>query len=496
MTCLFCESFDSLGGSSDVTTRGFVPLGGTTSFSSSTTTAFNRGKSGGAIVGTWPAFDTATNESTVYFSVRLTRTGATTASSSQALIFNDGANQQVTIQFAGDGSVTVRTGGTAGTQIGSLPANSVPASQWLSIQGKLVVHNTAGSLELRTNGSALAVLLLSNVNTRGGSTNNYCNGFSFAVTSTGGNILLDDLWLNNDDGISPAGWPGDMHAETLVPTVTTQAQFVPNGTTTVGHTSTTSTSSASANTLYFGTSEVTPAEGTVTAMSVILNAGFTGNIKGAIYLIDASGNAALLGTTNPLANPVAGANTLTFPSALSIAANQAIRFAVVADTAFVFKTGPISSSLSTGQTALTYASAMPATVTSTTFAGPAQSLALSTAFNFSNAGAVSEAVSDGDSSYVSSSTVSAEDLYAVTPLPTTPPSITGIRFYMISKKSDAGTRTAALQCQANGTEASVVLDAPGVSYALRTKLQLTDPTGAPWTAAVVNAMRLGPKVVS
>jgi hypothetical protein len=70
------------------------------------------------------------------------------------------------------------------------------------------------------------------------------------------------------------------------------------------------------------------------------------------------------------------------------------------------------------------------------------------------------------------------------------------RAYM--QKSDAGTRTAAVQLKSGGTTVAsptLVLTTSGWQWAYRT--DTTDPaTSAAWTPAGVNAVQCGPKVVA
>ena len=71
-----------------------------------------------------------------------------------------------------------------------------------------------------------------------------------------------------------------------------------------------------------------------------------------------------------------------------------------------------------------------------------------------------------------------------------------MRGYM--QKSDAGTRTAAMQLKSGATiVASPTLTLTTFRLAVAWRMDLTDPnTGAAWTAAAVNTAQIGPTVVA
>jgi hypothetical protein len=150
-----------------------------------------------------------TQEGTLYFSFFGIMGNAT--SSNIALVFADGGSAQCSIICAGDSSITARSGGITGTVLGSVPnvlrGSSTPGvwGPWFSLQTKVVI-STSGSIEVRLNGSSTPVLLLMNVNTRAGSSNNYATKFTLGGTSW---TRFTYLWLNNGDVTAPTGWPGE-----------------------------------------------------------------------------------------------------------------------------------------------------------------------------------------------------------------------------------------------------------------------------------------------
>jgi hypothetical protein len=111
---------------------------------------------------------------------------------------------------------------------------------------------------------------------------------------------------------------------------------------------------------------------------------------------------------------------------------------------------------------------------------------------------VAEAQQDATTSYVYDSTPGDADFYGIAAIASTPVSTFAVvtRGYM--QKSDAGTRTAAVQIKSGGTTVAsptLVLTTSGFLWAWR--MDLTDPaTSAAWTAAAVNNVTIGPTTVA
>ena len=103
-------------------------------------------------------------------------------------------------------------------------------------------------------------------------------------------------------------------------------------------------------------------------------------------------------------------------------------------------------------------------------------------------------MADGDTTYVYSATLNAEDLYDVDNLPYPPISIVMLQGRALVKKTDAGTRSGDLQIKSSGTVVSSTLPLSS-TYAWLNYNAPTDPaTGVAWTLAGVNAVQLGLKV--
>lgn len=114
--------------------------------------------------------------------------------------------------------------------------------------------------------------------------------------------------------------------------------------------------------------------------------------------------------------------------------------------------------------------------------------------NFSR---VNETLVDGDTSYVSSSTVGQRDLYTIGSLSSTPATIEAVQITSFAEKTDASTRTIANSVQSAGTDSDGSAFALAASYSKFERIMLTDPNGGgAWTASRVNNLLLGPKLVS
>jgi hypothetical protein len=111
---------------------------------------------------------------------------------------------------------------------------------------------------------------------------------------------------------------------------------------------------------------------------------------------------------------------------------------------------------------------------------------------------VDEAQQNALTDYVYSSTVNDADLYGIATIASTPATVIATTTRAYCQKSDAGTRTAAVQLKSGGTtvaSSTLTLTTSGWQWAWR--MDLTDPaTGTAWTAAAVNAATIGPKVIA
>lgn len=430
------------------------------------------------------------NVGTLYVNLRLKRT--TSSSHYFYLQLLDGAAAQATVRWNDDGSLTVHTGGAAGTQLGQA-AGVTTQHSWDSWQIKVVIHNTAGSVEVRKNGSATPTLLVGGVNTRGGSTNAYANGLVLGTNNGGAVSHCDDLLVWDAGGGAPNDWLGDVRAVTLAPASTVQAQFTP-GPAAIGNITQTTTRSENAN-LIAAFLYQSPAQGHASSIGVTLTSTITGSLNAALYADNNGAPGALIAQGSGVTNPTAGLVTIPLQGAPVTVPQGPVWVALWASANCTFAAG--ASGTRAGQS-LTYGASFPNPMvpgTPGSAAQPVLALALANPVQHS----LLRHPTDGDAGYVYAATVGAQDLYGVETLASkgvAPASIVGVAPFVVAKRSDSGTRTLQVIAKSGGVEAVAAgSDAVSLSYQRLVGFLGTDPaTSAAWTPSAVDALQLGPKI--
>lgn len=108
---------------------------------------------------------------------------------------------------------------------------------------------------------------------------------------------------------------------------------------------------------------------------------------------------------------------------------------------------------------------------------------------------VDEAQVNGDTDYVQASSVGTVDTYGFGDLTGTPATIDAVQFSAFAEKTDATSRSIALQMKSGATTSDGSDFSLASSYGKFERLQLLDPNGSiAWTTANVNALTGGPKV--
>jgi hypothetical protein len=114
--------------------------------------------------------------------------------------------------------------------------------------------------------------------------------------------------------------------------------------------------------------------------------------------------------------------------------------------------------------------------------------------NYTN---VDEAPSDGDTSYVYSSTPGTKDTYTLQDLPVAADAVEGIVWKSVARKTDAGTRTIAPVLRISATDYVGTTQNPSTSYSGYFQAYAQNPaTSAAWTPSDVNGLEAGQEVVS
>lgn len=113
---------------------------------------------------------------------------------------------------------------------------------------------------------------------------------------------------------------------------------------------------------------------------------------------------------------------------------------------------------------------------------------------------IDEAFEDGDTSYVSSNTVTDTDTYTFGDLSTDFATIKAIQVNIVARKDDIGSRLIASAIKSGSTTYDHGIENPfglGDSYSQQSDVWDTDPNGnIPWTSTTVNAMEVGVKLIA
>lgn len=110
---------------------------------------------------------------------------------------------------------------------------------------------------------------------------------------------------------------------------------------------------------------------------------------------------------------------------------------------------------------------------------------------------VDETQSDGDTSYVSTTTPGSADLYGIGSLSETPATIDAVQVTNIARKTDANSHTMRGNIKSGATVGNGTAKAVPSSYGILADIFELDPDGSvAWDAAAVNAAQIGPELVA
>ena len=127
------------------------------------------------------------------------------------VVLYDGTAAQLTLLWdSSTGALVLKRGGPTGTTLATSASGIVQADRWYYLEFAARIHDTLGSTEVRLNGSVIAALTLTNVDTKPG-------------TATGidrirfyGSAGYCDIWV--DQSADPHIFHGDCVVETIMPT--------------------------------------------------------------------------------------------------------------------------------------------------------------------------------------------------------------------------------------------------------------------------------------
>jgi len=408
--------------------------------------------------------------------------------------FLDGAVNQCAFGFRYDGAILLWQGaGGSGTLLATYTGAVPVVNTWYAFEIEINISNTGGYMNVRKNGNPVNdFATATNLNTRNTS-NNYANKIILQQAVTG-NQELDDFFWRSD--ASSVAWMGDLRCYTRMPASDASVQFSRVPSTYLFSIGQSGVIAMSTSSRY--TSFVAPYDGTVASGTVSFTIGYTGNLKCSAFASSAGGASptTVLASATVITNPVVGANVITFGSPFAVTKGTTYWVGFMSDTvAGTFASN--ATGIGGTATSTPYASFPVASPTGFSAGGSGIYYTLNIAVS-SNSTVVAEAQQDTLASYVYDSTVGHTDLYNLTPVTTTTGSIVALTTRGYMQKSDAGTRSAAMQLKSGATtvaSSTLVLSSSGLQWLYR--MDLTDPnTGAAWTSANANAVTIGPTVIS
>jgi hypothetical protein len=447
------------------------------------------------------------NDSVHHFVLAFRQTAAISGTTLAAYLqLFDGVTAQCSVVFRSDGAMLLTSGGPAGTVLATY-AGAVPViNTWYAFEIEVVVHNSTGSFKVRKNGNAVDDHSTTGIDTAGGTANNYANKLQIAQNTTLSGQEIDDLYWRSD--ASSVAWLGDVRCIARAPASDAAVQFsrTPGTVQAFFSTSSVAAGGPAANLIMFQTI-IAPMSGPATAALASFASSITGHVNMALYdnsgppgagsLVNGS-PAVLLAQGTPLTNPGTGLQTFTFGTPVNVIRGVQYWVAMLGDTTL----GVINGATGTPRATLAFpygAGAFPASaagvgnVTATNGFGY-----LGFQMSPGNYSVVAEAQQDLTNSYVYDSVVGHQDLYGIAPIASTPLTTYAVTTRAYAIKSDAGTRTMAVQLKSGATtdaSTTVVLTPSNWQWAWK-HYPLDPATGAAWTAAAVNVAQVGPVVIA
>jgi hypothetical protein len=433
----------------------------------------------------------ATNDAVHHLVVSYRQTAALSGTTLGGYIeLFDGTTAQCSIVFRSDGAILLTSGGPTGTALATFTGAITATSTWYGIEFEVVINSATGSFAVRKNGNTVNDFSATSLNTQV-SANAYANKIQIGMNAAVNAQQYDDLFWRS--GAATGNWLGDIRCYARMPASDQSVQFTKSPVSVV---TTPFTFNSTFNTSQSQYSPITAAfNGTVNSATISVAAGFTGNLKCAVFN-DASGapGTVLASATAPINNPATGVNTFSF-TPFAVVRGVQYWIGCCADGTYSPGLNFASGLAGRNTTAVSYAAFPVGPPPSQSSGGP---LLISWTVTLGNYSTVQEPQQDGLTSYVYDSNPGDADFYGLASIASTPATViaTTVRGYM--QKSDAGTRTAAVQLKSGATTVAsptLVLTSSGWLWAWRT--DLTDPnTGAAWTPAAVNNAQIGPVTIA
>jgi len=424
--------------------------------------------------------------------------------------FDDGGTNQVTIDFNGVGEISVNT---ANGNLGRWE-DAYNTGQWDHWQIRVHIDRCDGVVRIRKNGGAVKNGILADNFEVCGNTqmtaNAYTNRFRFTTLNNSAWSYVKDICAWDMTGPGPwNNWVGVIRSYDAQPISDAAVQFaqtIPGGrSTSFGFPTNTFAFTLDPNTVYLYPVTPPPIGGLLGNLTLVMDAGFTGNLVAGLYCdggklngIEGNGDGpgTLLAQTNTLVNPVTGSNTLTWAGgAPSVTTGRKYWLAYWTDATFRprFQGGAVGSY----QFVKTFTGTLdnPVDVSEAIINAFAAPPTLSATLTVTNAALVDEVAEDQATTMVSDANVGDQDLYGIHPLPGGMESFLHVDLVIFAKKSLAGTRAIAPLLKSGATlttEADIV---PNLTFNYFRYKHENDPnTGVPWVRSDIEAVEIGQKV--
>jgi hypothetical protein len=351
--------------------------------------------------------------------------------------FDDVGTPQCCISFRQDGTILFTSGAYNGTVLATFPNAFSLVGQWYSFEFEVVIHPTAGSFRVRTNGATSDSFAATGLNTRV-SANSYANRIATAEVQNAPNGVDDFLWRSDPSSVP---WFGDIRCLTRMPASDVSIQFTatpllqaPYANGLAGNIATASANYANLTASF---------SGTVATARISVAAGWTGNVKCTVFSDVGGKPGAIIASANVLTNPTTGFNLITFPTPFSVVAGTNYWLGLIADAAQTSVLWYNSGATSGWTSTISYASFPAASPTVSATQLMNVSWYIQRANNFSD---VAEAQQDGLGSYVYDANVGDADWYGIAPLSgITPASTVLVTTRGFMQKSDPGSRSGLIQ---------------------------------------------------
>jgi len=442
------------------------------------------------------------NESTVFLVFAWYRPGALSGTTAEAaFILRDAGTAQCSVVMESSGNIVLKSGIQTGTVLATYTA-AFPQDVWCHFQVKVVISNTAGSMTVRKNGQTSDTYAsATNLNTRGGTANNYANCM-LVGTFTASADRLDDVLVYSATAPAPNDWVGDTRAILLPPNADTaqkQMVFTPTDTQTFGTGGAAGAMTLVTGTVWFTSTNAPTRGGSISKITYPSLSAVTGHFKMAVYLNDGTGGlpGTLLGVSAEVTNIPASNTDFTFATPIPVSPVRGYYFAIMTDAASISLRSTVSIGINCySATGFPYAGGFPSTAPATPTNQGTTGVGATATFS-GNCSTVSELLANGDTDYVSSANVNDMDLYDLESVWVNPLTIIGVVSKLYVKKSDAGARSGQLVLKSGATTVTGTDTVLASTYTYLSRVDTTDPnTGVAWTVSGLNALQLGQKVTA